>query len=278
MTQTRDYIPEHYWESLVGRRFDLREVGYPDLSLAFNRCMYHAMSNSVNQALRRLSLPTELLHNASILDVGSGVGFWVEFWLAKGSRHITGIDLTEASVSRLQEKYPRLTFEQRNIADPIEPYAYNLFDVISAMSILNHIPSQKQWEQALLNLGNLLKPDGVMLIMDPILKHQWWGRPFDSQSNGRPRTIAEHASVLKQVGVRVELVLPTVTILANPVDTKTRAEFRILQWWWHQFSRIARRERLMGATCAFVYALDRALCRFKYMPSSKILVCRKLSS
>ncbi len=276
--QAKDYIPEQYWEALVGRRFDLREVGYPDLSLAFNRCLYHAMRDSVDQALRHLPLTADRLHNASVLDVGPGVGFWVEFWLAKGSGHITGIDLTAASVSRLRQKYPWLTFEQRNVADPIERAAYSTFDVISAMSILNHIPSQNQWEQALLNLGNLLKPNGALLIMDPILKHQWWGKPFDAQSNGRPRTIAEHASVLENVGVSIELVLPTVTILANPVDAKTRAEFRILEWWWKQFSRIARRERFMATTCGFVYMLDRALCRLQYMPSSKLLVCRKISA
>lgn len=146
------------------------------------------------------------------------------------------------------------------------------------MSILHHIPSQQRWEQALVNLGRMLKPGGYMLIMDPILRYRWWGRPFDRSSKGRPRTIAEHLSVLEQTGVTLRLMIPTVVILANPVDTKWKLEFRLLEQWWSLFYRVAFRGWLMRSCCWFVYALDRLLCGLNYMPSSKVLFCRKGTS
>ncbi len=278
MNHSTNYQPEQYWETVVGRRFDLREVGYPNLSLVYNHCLYKAMSSSVDRALRLAGVTQSHFSTSSVLDVGSGVGYWIEYWLAKGVEHLKGVDLTSASVSHLAQRYPKLDFEQRDIADPADADAHNAFDLISAMSILNHIPSQERWEQALVNLGNLLKPGGLIFIMDPILKYRWWGEPFDSTNNGRPRTIAEHTAILGKTGVTVELVTPTITLLANPVDTKSKLEFRLLERWWHLFSRVAADEYLMSNVCGPVYGADRLLARLNYMPSSKIIVGRKSAS
>jgi SAM-dependent methyltransferase len=269
------YRPEIYWEELLQQCFDLRSVGYPFLSKAFNACLYRAMVNSVDRGLRRLGLCKKTLGESSILDVGSGTGFWIDFWLSKGAQQIFGIDLTSKSVSSLSQKYPQLKFEQRDIAAPIDSWTMDAFDVISAMSVLHHIPSQERWEQALVNLCCVLKPGGYMLIMDPILRYQWWGKPYSRSSTGRPRTIAEHQSVLKGRGLSILVVIPTVAILANPIDTKRKVEFRMLEQWWNLFCRVAARERAMRNSCWLVYVLDRLLCKLSYMPSSKIMLCRK---
>jgi 2-polyprenyl-3-methyl-5-hydroxy-6-metoxy-1,4-benzoquinol methylase len=270
-----EYRPREYWDGLLQQRFDLRSVGYPSLSEAFNACLYRAMVNSVDRGLRRVGVFKKTLSESLILDVGSGTGFWIDFWLAKGAQQIFGIDLTCKSISSLSQKYPQLKFEQRDIADPIDSWTLNTFDVISAMSVLHHILSQERWEQALVNLCCVLKPGGYMLIMDPILRYRWWGKPFSKSSPGRPRTVAEHQSVLKGRGISILVVIPTVAILANPVDTRRRVEFRALEQWWNLFCRVASRERPMRNIWRPVYALDRLLCRLSYMPSSKIILCRK---
>jgi len=270
-----EYRPTTYWEDLLRQRFDLQSVGYPYLSAAFNMYLYRAMAGSVNRGLGRLGLCRASLSKSSILDVGSGTGFWIDFWLTKGGRKIFGIDLTAQSVSILSKKYPTLKFEQRDIADPMGRSASDGFDLISAMSILHHIPSQQGWKQVLLNLGCVLKPGGSLLIMDPILRYQWWGKPFSRTSPGRPRTIVEYHSVLKESGVRVLAVIPTVTILANPVDTRWKVEFQMLGQWWNLFCRLASKEGTMRTSGWLIYLLDRFLCQLNYMQSSKLLLCRK---
>jgi SAM-dependent methyltransferase len=233
------------------------------------------MSNSIERGLKRLSVSPDMFSTQSVLDVGSGTGFWVEFWLAKGVRQIVGIDLTAKSISSLAQKHPQLKFQQMDIADRIDTSMLCAFDIVSAMSVLNHIPSQPRWEQALANLGYVLKPGGYLLLMDPILKYRWWGKPFDHHSSGFPRTISAHVSVLAKTGVKMQFVLPTVAILANPVDTKSKLEFLLLERWWSLFSRVANQEQATKRICWFMYVLDRLLCRLNYMPSSKIIFCRK---
>jgi SAM-dependent methyltransferase len=271
------YRPTDYWEKLLDDRFDLQSVGYPSLSLAFNSYLYRAMADSVERGLKRLVPSTDVFGPASILDVGSGTGFWIEFWLAKGTQQITGMDLTAKSVRALEQRYPQLTFYQKDIGEPIQPDMIAAFDFVSAMSIVHHIPSQQRWEQALANLGDAVRPGGFLLLMDPILRYKWWGPPFNDSSNGFPRTIAEHMRVLNQKGVNLEFVTPTITLLANPVDTKSKLEFRLLGKWWALFSRIAQREQATRRIGGLVYAMDRLLSNLNYMPTSKILFCRKVS-
>jgi len=233
------------------------------------------MASSVERTLKIAQVPQGALKAWTVLDVGAGTGFWIDFWLAKQAQRIVGIDLTSASVQHLMSQYPQLEFEQRNIADPVDDSQHDVYDIISAMSVLHHIPSQSQWEQALINLGCMLKPGGYVLIMDPILRYRWWGAPFDEGSTGRPRTVAEHVTIMARSGVRLKVLAPTVVLLANPVDTKWRLEFRLLDYWWRLFTRIARRERLMQSGGWLVYAFDRILCRLNYMPSSKVMLFQK---
>jgi SAM-dependent methyltransferase len=273
MTVQETYRPEEYWETLVGRRFDLREVGYPELSLAFNECMYAAMADSTDRGLRRMGVGAAWLAGAKLLDVGSGVGFWVDYWTAKGVRDVTGVDLTRASTERLTERYPGHRFEQRDIADPVPAEMVGAFDLISVMSVFNHIPVQARWEAALENVGRMLRPGGIVVVMDPMLRYRWRGG--EAGGNGRVRTVAQHAEVLARQGVAVEEVLPTVSLLMNPVDTRSGAEYWLLLRWWSVLARIARSERAMKAARPLVYALDRAVCRLGYKPTSKVLFARK---
>jgi len=269
------YDPSDYWGGLLQEKFDLRGVGYPWLSTAFNAYLYRGMADSVARELTLLGLSRENLAQLSILDVGSGTGFWIDFWKSRGARKIMGVDLTPKSVAHLVLEYPQFTFERWDICDPVDVKYRESFDLISVMSVLNHIPSAEKWAQALANLGRMVKPNGYIFIMDPILRHRWWGEPFDVESISRLRTVDEHSAALARDQVRVLRVVPTVAVLANPLDTKSKWEFRILELWWGIFCGVAARERLMRLTGWLFYGLDRLLCRLRYMPSSKILLCRK---
>jgi len=275
VSTTEAYRPDEYWEQLVGRRFDLREVGYPELSLAFNRTMYAAMASSTRRGLRRLGVDAARVSRARVLDVGCGVGFWVDFWAGMGARDITGVDLTRASTERLAERYPEFRFEQRDIGEPVPDGMLGAFDFVSVMSVFNHIPDPARWETALENVGRMLRPGGVLVVMDPMLRHTWRGADYDAASNGRVRSIGRHAEALGRVGVDVELVLPTVSLLMNPVDTRTRAEAWLLWKWWAVFTRVASREGPMRLARPLVYALDRAVSATGYQPTSKVLFARK---
>jgi SAM-dependent methyltransferase len=274
VAQAAKYDPPSYWGNLVGQKFDLRGVAYPDLSLAFHEYLYRAMADSVERGLDRWGVRPEALSGAQVLDVGSGVGFWIDFWQRKGARSITGIDLTQASAERLAERFPQLSFSQGDIAEP-RPEWDGRFDLISAMSILHHIPSAQRWTAALANLGRMLKPGGRLIVMDPILNHPWWGRPASSTDIGLVHSVDEHRAVLATTGTAVEFVLPTSVLLSNPMDASTPGRLRVAQAWWSAMHRIGRRAALMRVAGPPIYAADRWLSRRGMMPSSKILFCSR---
>jgi 2-polyprenyl-3-methyl-5-hydroxy-6-metoxy-1,4-benzoquinol methylase len=269
------YRPSEYWERLLARRFDLREVGYPDLSLAYNKCMYDAMTDTIARGLKELQIGAAWFKRAKVLDVGAGVGFWIDFFRGQGAQEVSGIDLTRVSIERLSARFPGLRLEQRDIADPIPVAMEEQYDLISVMSVLNHIPAQERWEAALRNLARMLRPGGYLLIMDPMVKHTAWAQTADASANGRARKIAEHVALLASYGVEIVLVRPTLSILANPVDTRSKLEFVGLSHWWRILAGIASRERLMRMLGPGILMLDRAICRTGYMPSSKVLFFRK---
>lgn len=266
------YEPEPYWESLISNRFDLREVGYPWLSLAYNRWLYTGMEATVRRGLQ--AVRPGGVRGARVLDVGAGVGFWIDFWRRREAGEVVGIDLAPSSVERLSQRHPELTFERRDIADPVDPAWEHSFDVISAMSILHHITDQDRWEAALANLGRLLAPGGTLIVMDPIARSTCWGARDDAAANGRVRTVEQHVAGLAERGVELSLSLPTVSILTNPVDTRRPGEFAALEAWWKAFSVVAEREMPMRAAGPLVYGVDRALCRLGYAPTSKTLFFR----
>lgn len=276
MRASPEYRPDDYWKRTLEDQFDLRGVGYPYLSKRYNEWLYRGMRHAVDRALERAGLDHASLSRASVLDIGSGTGYWIEYWRARGVRRIEGVDLTEASVAALTSRYPEHRFRQRDVAAPVPQEDLAAYDIISAMSILHHIVSASGWESALDNVARMLKPGGHLVLMDPMLRHKWWGPPFDAASNGRPRTLSEHVRVLSRAGVEPITVLPTATLLANPVDARTRVGFRVQELLWHKvLTPIARRERPMQVVGPALFLADRMLCRTGFMPNSKTVVFRK---
>src|SRR5206468_7226905 len=97
------------------------------------------------------------------------------------------------------------------------------------------------------NIAQLLKPDGTLVVMDPIVARQWWGAPFDETSNSKARRVNDWVAILRRNGLEICGMFPVTYLLANPVDTKHRLSFRALSLYWSVVSAlVGRRERVGG--------------------------------
>jgi SAM-dependent methyltransferase len=67
-----------------------------------------------------------------VLDIGSGVGYYIEYFQQFDPAILYGIDLTEASKQYLEKQFPGGTFFTADLSDPVLPVP-GQFDVISAM-------------------------------------------------------------------------------------------------------------------------------------------------
>jgi 2-polyprenyl-3-methyl-5-hydroxy-6-metoxy-1,4-benzoquinol methylase len=85
------FSPDVYWENRLSQNFSLGGVGHGLLGYQYNRWAYRLR----DRVLRRHLAPLRLrLSDSSILDVGSGTGFYIDFWRNMGAGSISGSDLS----------------------------------------------------------------------------------------------------------------------------------------------------------------------------------------
>jgi SAM-dependent methyltransferase len=195
------YEPRSFWEQRLGQHFDLRGTGEPGLSLAYNRACYDLRRRVLERALAEAGVT---LKDARVLDVGSGVGFWVDFYLRHGA-DVTGVDLAQNAVEGLRRRFPQAAFERADVSErPFQPR----FDVVNAFDVLYHVTDDARWEQAVLHLAGALKPGGVLIATDLFAEPA-----AGSAAHNLSRPLPRYVELLGRAGVRVERLYPTHVLL-----------------------------------------------------------------
>jgi SAM-dependent methyltransferase len=268
------YVAQEYWDRLLERRLDERGVAYPYLAIALNRAMYDAERDQAARLLGAHGIVPG--PDARVLDVGSGTGIWIDFWRGRGVQDVTGLDLTEVAVAQLRERHPDATFVRADIGSA-EHGLSGPYDLISAMSVLLHITDDERWRRALRTLGSLLAPGGHVLLIEPAVRHRWWGAPFGAGANSKARHLDQWRPALDQAGLEIVELRPATVLLANAVDTRTRFAFRALGAYWQALSMgIGPRERPGRIAAAVLGAADRPLRRrMPGGPTAKLMLLRR---
>ena len=91
-------------------------IGWSTLGEAFNKWSYSVRGRVFTRVARDALLAPE---HASVLDVGSGTGFYLDLWQRLGVGRITGSDLTPVAVERLARRYPMATIKKVDIGAQI---------------------------------------------------------------------------------------------------------------------------------------------------------------
>jgi SAM-dependent methyltransferase len=275
VSEPSGYEPTKYWSTLLGEKYDDTGVAYPALSHSFNRAFHLALTRATLRTLNRHGLLER--SPSRVLDVGSGSGVWIRFWTELGAREIVGLDLTEVAVERLRMRHPKATFAQADVGDTSLPVE-GVFDLVSVMSVLLHIVDDSRWRRALCNLADVLSPDGHLVVIDPVVVHRWWGRPFGSSSNSRARHLREWRSALAEVGLELVDIGPGTVLLGNPVDGRSRWTFAAMSRYWDVVERgIGRHERIGAVAAALLGAADAVLRPLmRTGPSTKVMLVRRL--
>jgi SAM-dependent methyltransferase len=136
-----------------------------------------------------------------VLDVGSGSGRWVRFFLERHEpKLLMGIDYSEASVELLKrwhasEKTP-LEFQHADITKPGLDLG-GAFDLINVANVLFHIPEPELFATALENLARVVAPWGHIVTTEYLprctMRTEWM----------MVRSRYEFEAAVKAVGLRV---------------------------------------------------------------------------
>lgn len=154
------YKPEEYWQNQLSDYFNLKGVGNDYFSLHYNKNLYKAKEDKLNEVLEDLD---QDLSEAKILDMGVGTGFFIDYY-SKKSDNIVGVDITEESVNNMRKKYPEHDFYKSDIGKKLD--LEQKFDVINVFDVLYHIKDEEKYKKAVENIEKHLAQNGVAVVTE----------------------------------------------------------------------------------------------------------------
>jgi 2-polyprenyl-3-methyl-5-hydroxy-6-metoxy-1,4-benzoquinol methylase len=261
---TKDFDPAEYWETRLSDSYTLGATGWSGLGESFNRWSYAVRTRVFARAVRETLGDVSSL---SVLDVGSGTGFYLDAWLRLGVTDLEGSDLTSAAVARLSARYPDVAIHQLDIGAGDGQLEVAAFDVISIIDVLYHIVDDERYEQAIANLAAMLKPGGTLLLTENFVRAPQVGRHQINRTERAVRTM------LEDQGLTPAGQWPVFFLMNTPVA----AQSRLLMRWWRLAMRIAGRGEAWGWTLgAALFPVEVVLGRLRRGgPSTKLAAWRR---
>ncbi len=136
------------------------------------------------------------------LDVGCGTGNVVALLRRRGYR-VTGIDISPAVAADTARRFASDdSVEIRPGAIEDAALGETRFDLITSVTVLQHIMDARDLEKALRNLGGAVKPDGVMFALE--IAPAWRMSASKLQAGVVERTAAEWRMLFASSGWRVD--------------------------------------------------------------------------
>jgi len=263
-----EFNPHAYWEERLTTDIGLHRVGHLAYGKAFNRALY-AMRRHVFNAILQQYLPD--LTEKSILDCGSGTGFYLNLWNRNTPKSLSGLDFTEASVEFCARRFPQHTIYHADITNPDSMHVIpdQSQDVISIFDVLFHVTDDQKYASAVCELARIMKDDGILLYSDNVPRH---GTKRERHIVHRSKEVVY--GLLKDAGFEVIQRKPMFYMMGYPVDTKSAWPGKL----WNLFMYPVRKSEIMGMLYAAVLYFPELFCIsfFKESPTTELLICRRI--
>lgn len=209
-SEAEPFDARSYWERRLSSHFNEQGVGYFGMGEEYNRFMYRLRAWRLKDRLARLGIDPS---GARILDVGSGTGFYLDFWKTYSPSCLEGMDLTETASMRLRKKYPDLSIHHADIS----ARSLNIegpFDIVSAFDMLFHIIDDNAFAAALTNLSNLLNENGHLILTVGYSKKVL----PQTSDHYRARSESEYRRHFDRLGLQVVTAEPMFVTMNAPLD------------------------------------------------------------
>jgi SAM-dependent methyltransferase len=275
---TERYDPQAFWDRTLADHFHLPGIALATFPASLNRAWYASTASSLDRLLDDQQLRGSLKER-SVLDVGPGIGMWIDFWRTRGVQDLVGLDITSAGFERLHGLFPDAVLVRGDIGDAGLEVARR-FDIISVASVLLHVTDDSKWEQALSNLARLLAPGGLLLVVDVPIFTTARGGALDETSIERRRHIRQWQQALNTHGLAIVGIAPATVLLSPPIEARTNLSWSAWWFYWRALMKLATgRGEIIGRIIALpLGVVDRALIRVVPRgPAAKCLAIRRLN-
>jgi ubiquinone/menaquinone biosynthesis C-methylase UbiE len=164
-TGDRLYSWKEYWANLAASYGCADAQGFsavlhPDTPVWFNATIDRLQERAWRKGIQLCQIKDD----AKVLDVGCGTGRWLRRYSERGL-HPVGVDATEGMLQRAAAgglKCPLVVGLAQSL-----PFADGAFDLVSAVTVIQHIPPVDQGD-ALKEMARVLQPGGHMLLLELI--------------------------------------------------------------------------------------------------------------
>ena len=129
----------------------------------FENVFYKAIANAWSDFFKYLKFNAS---NSELLDYGCGVGPVIEKVFNFNPKKITGIDISDVSISkaktRLQKFEPKIELLVENCEET--KFQNDKFDIVYGLGILHHLHFSKCIDE----ISRILKSNGTLLFIEPL--------------------------------------------------------------------------------------------------------------
>ena len=245
-------------------RFDLTGAGFRRKSVAFNRWVYKIRTDALYELFSKYEWP---IKSRSVLDVGCGTGYFVEYWLNRKAHPVVGIDIAKTSIKKLRETFPAAEFHLIDLTEP-NPNLNERFDYISVFDVLFHIVDDNLFAKAVENLASLCKPGCKIFVTD-----LFGSKTVAAVKHCRNRSRNIYLDVFSGSGFKLIDLRPLFFVLLPP----SRLSNVVLRWAgiliWEAVTWITGWQSFGNLLGRILYGIDSVLRKmFKRGPGSHIAV------
>jgi len=274
-----NFDPRTYWEERLREHPDLEGVGCEGRSQLWNEFLYKSKVRAMNRALDKLGVN---LRGCKALDIGTGIGFWIDYLLEKGADSIMGIDIAPSSIEFCKRRYSNMKnigIIYGDISDDafMSEKSWGGYDSITAFDVLYHIVDDRKFCVAIKNIANALKPGGYLFLSDTLFSS---GDRISPGQHVRLRSLNKYREELNRNELDIVYLAPALALLGSPIDASGLFGRTLYLLYYKITFRLTSKSKafpsMERAYLSVLYYLDSLLTSYpRFGVSSKLLVARK---
>ena len=161
---TSEYDPSSWWDQAFYTQgvSDARTISAQrgEVSAAYHYASVELL------ILRHLVSHGIGVRGASVFDVGTGAGHWLDFYLELGASRCVGVDVSERSVAHVRERYADdLTVEvHQGLFQEVLEESEARYDIVNAIGVLFHVVDDDEWDRGTAAIADCLRPGGHLVV------------------------------------------------------------------------------------------------------------------
>lgn len=229
-------------------------------------------TGSLSSASKILPLVQEVFHTTSVIDVGCGVGYWLNVWQSLGVKDIRGVEGPYVSADMLKVDKQFVSFQ--DLKEPLN--ITRRFDLAMSLEVAEHLPAThaKHFIEELTSLSDVVLfsaaipgQEGTYHINEQ--QPEYWAAHFKERGFVpvdyiRPKVWGDDQNVEWWYQQNVLLYVKESRLAEFPVlsedyrRTSPNYLLRIHPWLWHyKLQHISKTKTVVGFTRWKLYPLKK---------------------